>query len=320
MLLVYEGVDGAGKTTALDRLAERIGAETRHYGQPKAHPLEEYVLPLDAYVPGGGAHLFIDRLHLGELIYGPLYRGASVLGDIDGPGHRYVDLYLASRGAVLVHVTAPLTVIRARLERRGEDFLQLVHLRDVRASYVAAAAASGRRVTTRRYLTTNSGRASDATLIYDAARLEAGVVDAHAVTKGRWLGVSRPDVLLVGEETSPRHLRGQRPAYAAPFAPYRDSSGWYLFGALTPAVVDACAVVNAREVDLPRAYEVLNEPRVVALGRAADTQLRHHGIAHATVPHPQHVRRFQHACAAEYGALIESVAGTQRMEIAWRCM
>ena len=49
MLIVIEGCDGVGKTSLARDLCERTGAEYRHLGPPQAHPLEEYVLPLDGY-------------------------------------------------------------------------------------------------------------------------------------------------------------------------------------------------------------------------------------------------------------------------------
>jgi uracil-DNA glycosylase len=74
--IVLEGPDGAGKTTLAQSLMLRYGFAYHHEGPPPtdADPLLHHYARLitDAKVP-----TVFDRLHLGEMVYGPLLRGKS---------------------------------------------------------------------------------------------------------------------------------------------------------------------------------------------------------------------------------------------------
>ena len=69
MLIVLEGPDGSGKTTAVRKLTQRgalRGATVLHFGPIEKDPLEEYELALQWYRPGTRQHVICDRLHLGD--------------------------------------------------------------------------------------------------------------------------------------------------------------------------------------------------------------------------------------------------------------
>lgn len=71
--IILEGPDGAGKTTIARILCHALGMEYSHEGPPPpgVEPFTHYWLQL------GGAEYptVFDRLHLGEIVYGPLLRG-----------------------------------------------------------------------------------------------------------------------------------------------------------------------------------------------------------------------------------------------------
>lgn len=303
MLVILEGCDGAGKTTFIRRLSglTRRSHVARARGPLRDHPLVEYGT-FDGYRPGVEPLVTYDRFHWGEQVYGPLLRSGSRLTD---PMLRWVDARARALGAVQVYVTAPPDVIKTRLVERGDDLIEPTHVDSILDRYQAIA---------RRWadfvVDTSSGSAS-----LDAAGEE--IIDLASEREwraARWrdvayLGEPVPRILLVGDETSPRHLRGERPDYRAPFVPYEDSSGHYLFDALPPEFVRACGVVNAAEVDLRDVYARAHKPRVIALGRNAERACLTARIPHAHVPHPQWHRRFRfHEQRTYTSALREAAA------------
>lgn len=79
--VVLEGPDGAGKTTLARAICSHFKMEYHHEGPPPADGslVDHYEhLLLHSAVP-----TVFDRLYLGELVYGPLLRGASRLSHAD---------------------------------------------------------------------------------------------------------------------------------------------------------------------------------------------------------------------------------------------
>lgn len=126
MIIIIEGADGVGKTTAVNMLWRVImleqGVEPRilHRGPPQRDPLLEYTVDLE--FDELNEWTICDRWHWGELIYGPLYRNASLLS---GAGHVAIDEFLARRGALLIHLDAPTDVVLERVRERGDDYVRL---------------------------------------------------------------------------------------------------------------------------------------------------------------------------------------------------
>ena len=149
MLVVLEGIDGSGKTTAAglitDRLA-RLGYEvnTCAFGPPEegVDLVDAYVSALDALAPSDDrpVALVIDRWNWGEAVYGPRYRPDQ---DVEGygsygvAGFRYLELLAASRGGVTAFLDTKPEVARARITARaeGEDFIDLDDLEDLAKRY-----------------------------------------------------------------------------------------------------------------------------------------------------------------------------------------
>lgn len=144
-LIVLEGVDGSGKTTFAEALIDRWHGDTLllHKSKPDARPImQQYTNDLrSVYRPQDPDQLVVcDRWHVGERIYGPLYRGQSRLT----PGMaRYIELMLDSFGASRHVLSSSLNILRKRLEERGEDFLQPEHLAMVVDQYVEYAYDNG---------------------------------------------------------------------------------------------------------------------------------------------------------------------------------
>ena len=118
MLIVIEGADGTGKSTLANAIAHAAGpVEVIHAGPPARHPLIEYTSPLAGYRPAEGHTVVCDRWHLGELVYGHLYRGGSGL---TADQFRGVEDFLLELGAVLVYCTGSSHYLAKQLRERGE--------------------------------------------------------------------------------------------------------------------------------------------------------------------------------------------------------
>ena len=120
-LIVVEGVDGAGKSTFIDAIQDdNPSTEVRHCGPLKQAPLIEYEAKLRDYDPREQNLFVCDRWHVGELVYGPLLRGSSKM---TAAQFEHIELFLDSRGALKVHVSASLDTIMERFNARGDDLI-----------------------------------------------------------------------------------------------------------------------------------------------------------------------------------------------------
>jgi thymidylate kinase len=139
-LVIIEGCDGAGKTLLASRLtavgeARGYQVTVLHKGPPEREPFAEYTEDLD-YTPDPSARRLVvcDRWHLGEVVYGAVYRGGSRLTprQLD-----MVETVVDALGAVKVVLDAPDDVLARRAFSRdeGEDLLRREDLSRVAAHY-----------------------------------------------------------------------------------------------------------------------------------------------------------------------------------------
>jgi thymidylate kinase len=319
MLIILEGPDGSGKTTLAERLVTLVAVKfpdhtvkLLHRGPPTAHPLDEYAVPLLRYRPGRGHHLIIDRWHWGEMIYPRfLKRKTKMSHEI----FTYIEMLIHQRGGLMVNVRHPVDAIIDRLRERGDDLIRTEWLPDIAQEYDDLAQAA----------TTNLHRCETLTpdgIIDAARRLEATAYPAGKLTtavSASWF----PEVILMGDV---RNCDGRFCAHwskhstaGTAFMPYSATSGQYLLKSLRPIGRERFALANAADDDLPSlVWDKFNRAPIVALGQNAHRALTVNGVPHATVPHPQYIRRFHYLAHAEYGRLIWSLAGTERNELKWR--
>lgn len=307
MLVILEGVDGAGKTTLAEEIVRQLGkGDLLHKSRPEQGPIEEYVLPLQGYLPGWGDWV-CDRWHLGEEVYGPQLRGASIF-DTRGVFH-HVEKVLQAKGALLVYLDPGLKTLRSRLQDRGDDLVGVEQLRDLRAGYQHAL----RRSQVPR-LTFDSSLEVEtvARMVIEAARhleeLSERLNDFET-----YIGELHPHYLLLGDVRN-----GDDPPHDAAFTPGPATSGRYLLEHLPEPVLRGCGIANACEEDVEELWRVLGRPRTVALGVNASRACAQAGIEFGSVPHPQYVRRFHHSSGLGYGELIREVLRTGEDRLKWR--
>jgi thymidylate kinase len=306
MLVVFEGCDGSGKTTFTEML--RAEMETLGYtvglwnrGIPTRHPLEEYELDIEKnYDRTDQNHLIIcDRLHLGEYVYGPLFRGESKLslGDL-----WHVDAFLRARGAIQICMTQPLTTIQSRLTARGEDLLSMENVTHVLTAYDDLISHFRRSI----FRFTGDIMTPHITTVMKLASTNAERA-RNLARFPTYVGPPDPEILLLGET---RRLSDARPTHDAAFVPYVDTSGHWLCDAIvnSPLASQNIGIANACEEDVVKLVGTLGMPRIVALGNEATTAVRKTRLHFGAVPHPQYARRFKYGKQHEYAAAIMRAA------------
>jgi hypothetical protein len=311
--IALEGCDGAGKTTLGDAIEETLREEyprdeivRLHFSQLDQDPIDEYALAFEDYRPGAGKHIIADRLHWGETIYGPLYRDESALTP---EAFRWVEMFLAARGATVWHVTAGLETIENRLRVRGEDYLQSHDVKRVWTEFQDVA---------KRSLLNGGDAFTDQRDAYELASLVIAQAKwtedrAELLFRPEYIGRNLPHVLLVGDVKG----NAEPGVTAAPFIARGQSSGKFLLGALPESWWHGVGIVNANETDIPTLLEALFDPPVVALGMNASEALSELDIDHGIVPHPQKIRRFHNKEKSRYGSLIRQVSLEGGNKLTW---
>lgn len=122
MIIILEGVDGAGKSTLAKQMSEEYNMPIHHFSYPKteeekANMFQMYADAIHEY--GNG---IFDRCWYSEMVYGPMLREKSCIS-----WEQMIELekLLASNGGgLLVHCTAPFETIWNRFETRGDDYIK----------------------------------------------------------------------------------------------------------------------------------------------------------------------------------------------------
>ena len=294
MIVILEGPDGGGKTTLARHLEQAYGFRYVHTGPPTSDKvLEAYGRTLyDASQEPRST--VIDRLHIGERIYGPALRGSDLLtrnGEV--LLHRLISAY----GARLVFCIPPYDTAvenwRKRHETEGAELIKKKLIYD--QVYYAYKNLSQDFFYANSswwdYTKVHVGLAAESLLKFNGTHTERcpeGVI-----------GSPTAKFLFVGDVANQEYLD-------IPFFALNGSSEF-----LNSCIAEAgyqerdIALVNSRRLDLSimplgAIYVTLKSPKVIALGNAAASSLKSQGVTYTLVEHPSYWKRFHAGQRHEY--------------------
>lgn len=118
MLVAIEGVDRTGKSTLASELQDAWQAEVIHAGRPEYGSLFEYEDTIAAYDPLEGDHVILDRWHVGEYVWPEIFKRPT---DMTDPAiRRHVEMFMCSRGCVVIYATRDYDELREDLVANDE--------------------------------------------------------------------------------------------------------------------------------------------------------------------------------------------------------
>lgn len=309
MLIIIDGVDKVGKTTLARKIATELkkrGCKPKilHAGPPKEHPIIEYEKSIQHYDPNNDDVLILDRWHWGEMVWPfVLGRPSEMLPET----FHHIELFLMSRGAVMIHAVGGVDAIKKRIREKNDDMITVDDAEDALKRFRDVAAHS--------FLPIAKHSIESPADVNNIIRYAEGREDAArkllSITREVVGETVKPDVLLVGEQ------RGNlRQDLLTPFVPFpAQSCGGYLLRA-TQRNWQTYAITNAEVHDVEdgghlfRLHKLWRRTPVIALGLDASRVLKNKGIPHGQVDHPQYVKRFFNAQDAAYSlALLDAAKG-----------
>ncbi len=308
MLIIIEGNDATGKTQLAEHLVQDHQFIYHHFGPPNKHPIDEWGTMVEAYQPGFGVDVVMDRLHWGELVYAPHYRGRTQLGY---PGFEWMERAIQAKGGVTILAEGDPEKILERVIALDDDYVvkELDHLTRLSTLYKETWRRARTPVFTHNF---DEDREVNLNPVFAMARsLERAATQQD---EPEYLGSLGAGILFVGDVVG----GGDGDIIDLPFAAYDNQGcGYYLFETLLQIpMLEEYGIINAYKAydgsprDLIPIWEWLDEPRVVALGNNASDVLTEQGIAHGVAYHPQWVKRFKHGQQKQYAASIWQAALT----------
>ena len=123
MIWIIEGPDGAGKSTLVSDIRDQVDGTVFYRHQGPFATAEVMGESLDAFKDGlasGADHCPFDRLHFGEVVYGPILRGHANLSDRDAVRLNQFFRFMGARNVLCL---PPWDIVRANYLSNREDQL-----------------------------------------------------------------------------------------------------------------------------------------------------------------------------------------------------
>lgn len=287
MLIVVEGPDKTGKTTLCKAIERELGFKYKHFSAPKGSPADEYIdFLLDLKEP-----TVCDRFHLGELVYGPMFRGKAGITPLELVT---IERVMRLKQTIIVHAVTNMKLANQRLDVSTEH--EVVD----KPQNLAAAEGFARVVPL-----TNAGPV----LRYDGSSLDnlrvmieqIRVIIASWTEQNAYTGIGTiagSKLVFVGEAVNKNVTwRG------LPFD--RGNSSQFLLDVFQAAGIPEKAVYicNADKLTAKEMSALVLGGRTTffTLGRKADLKLRKFGSTdHYALPHPQFIKRFHYNRQGKY--------------------
>lgn len=140
-LIIVEGVDGAGKSTFVQHVTERLERAGRTVESIHRGPIpegrtwrQEYVEdPLEALERADV--VIMDRSYPSEVVYGDVFRNGTTATVHDWYHLHFHLLRKPGLKVTKIYLYAPLDVLKSRLASRGDDEHIVEHLADLTSRY-----------------------------------------------------------------------------------------------------------------------------------------------------------------------------------------
>jgi hypothetical protein len=129
-VVVIEGIDKSGKSSLAAAVRGLTGWPVMKFGPPKnagGASLEYFKALVDNPGP-----FIADRFHLGESVYGPLYRGTERMHPVSAAA---IEGILLGRGALLVLMEDSPDRVAERFTSLGEDFSKVADVSTILADF-----------------------------------------------------------------------------------------------------------------------------------------------------------------------------------------
>jgi thymidylate kinase len=303
-LIIFEGPDGGGKTTAMDTAAKQISDQviTEHHGPYPEVTKGLALIYADSMAKAtqGRQVTLLDRSWLSEVPYGKAFRdGLDRLGEIH---RRHLERLAWRCGAVIMLCLPPWRVVRDNyLKRQNLEYLENEdQLRLVYNEYEELWKHTSLPII--RYDYTRHDLQKKLDLVFQ-------MKVTHHRTEVHSAGNLNAPILLVGDT-----FGAMKPGdceYQWPFGSLVDvgCSSWMTYKLIEGGILEnELCWVNADELTSQQVdADLLHGKKVIALGTNADLKLVMMGVDHQTVAHPQFHKRFEHDKPYALIALIQDI-------------
>lgn len=130
MIFIVDGPDGAGKSLLCHTLQKKTGYKVEHLTQPEKYgklptkDLYENLLQHD--------NVIFNRFYYSEIIYSNVKNRRCGVGPSDCED---IDRLIKEKKAVVIHVTADIKILKKRIQKRGDDFINFYELERIKTMY-----------------------------------------------------------------------------------------------------------------------------------------------------------------------------------------
>ena len=131
MLIALEGVDGCGKSTLARNLSLVLGAEVLHCSKETPNNFNFFA---QIIAEATSRNIIADRFMYGQFVYQTAIERAAN-GWLDRPDLSKLNRMMGATKARVIHVTAPVPVIKRRLQERNETIINGMSVEGVMYSF-----------------------------------------------------------------------------------------------------------------------------------------------------------------------------------------